>query len=205
MLICIDESGCPGFKLGKGSTPYFVVAMVIFRTFSDAENTANAIKQFKDETRFKDELKFNKTSEKIKKQFFERISSCAFEVMALVVDKERIYSQKLRNDNTCFYNFFLKSLLHYDSGVLTNASVKVDGSGDREFKQELHKYLKRNLSDGKISKFRFVDSKSDVLIQLSDMVSGAIYHSYRKDCNKTNQGEWRLSLRKQIRNVWDFK
>lgn len=205
MLICIDESGCPGFKLGKGSTPYFVISMVIFNTFQDAEDTAKAIQKFKYEIKFRDEFKFNKTCDKVKREFFNRVSQCRFQIMALVVDKEKIYSQKLRNDNTSFYNFFLKSLLHYDSGVLENASVKVDGSGDREFKQELYKYLKRNLGEGKISKFRFVDSKSDLLIQLSDMVSGAIYHSYRRDCAKMNQGEWRHALRRHIQNVWDFK
>ena len=30
MLVLIDESGDPGFKLTKGSTQHFVAAMVIF-------------------------------------------------------------------------------------------------------------------------------------------------------------------------------
>jgi hypothetical protein len=32
VLVFIDESGDPGFKLERGSSPVFVVAMVIFQT-----------------------------------------------------------------------------------------------------------------------------------------------------------------------------
>lgn len=37
MLVLIDESGCAGFKLKKGSSPYFVVAMVVFKNLLEAE------------------------------------------------------------------------------------------------------------------------------------------------------------------------
>jgi hypothetical protein len=30
MLVFIDDSGDPGFKLDRGSTPFFVIALVIF-------------------------------------------------------------------------------------------------------------------------------------------------------------------------------
>lgn len=205
MLIFIDESGCPGFKLGKGSTPYFVVAMVIFHQASDAESTASTIQALKEKLKLKSEFKFNKSSNTIKDHFFEAIANCPFSVRAIVVDKSNVYSSRLRADDESFYNFFLKSLLAYDNGVLNNAAIKVDGSGDREFKQALAKYLKNNLPTGKIASFRFVDSNKNVLIQLADMVSGAIYRSYRNDSNKDTQNRWRRSLRRQLDNVWEFK
>ena len=37
MLVFIDESGDPGFKVEKGSTPVFAVAMVIFANGHAAE------------------------------------------------------------------------------------------------------------------------------------------------------------------------
>lgn len=37
MLVLIDESGDPGFKLVRGSSSHFVVAMVVFDDFTDAE------------------------------------------------------------------------------------------------------------------------------------------------------------------------
>ena len=45
MLVLIDESGDPGFKLAKGSTPYFVVAMVLFQDLDQAERASIAIGQ----------------------------------------------------------------------------------------------------------------------------------------------------------------
>ncbi len=33
MLVLIDESGCAGFKIAKGSTRHFVVAMVTFTDY----------------------------------------------------------------------------------------------------------------------------------------------------------------------------
>jgi len=205
MLIFIDESGCPGFKLGKGSTPFFVVSMIRFLTTQDAEDTAKVIKEIKDKIQLRGEFKFNKTSDKNKQIVFEAISCCSFEIMAIVVDKHNIYSPKLRSDNETFYNFFLKSLLAYDKGFLDEASIKVDGSGDREFKTQLLNYIRRELKPGKIKSLKFVDSQQNVLIQLADMVSGALYKSYRTDCTKTNRNQWRLLLRKQTKNVWDFK
>ena len=43
MLVLIDESGCPGFKLTKGSTPYFIVGMIIFEDFTQAEFVSKSI------------------------------------------------------------------------------------------------------------------------------------------------------------------
>ena len=38
MLVFIDESGDPGFKIEKGSSPVFVTAMVIFDEVGDYRN-----------------------------------------------------------------------------------------------------------------------------------------------------------------------
>jgi len=44
MLVFIDESGCTGFKLNKGSSSHFVIAMVIFNDHKQAELTSQAIR-----------------------------------------------------------------------------------------------------------------------------------------------------------------
>ena len=43
MLVLIDESGDPGFKLVRGSSSHFVIAMVVFDDFAEAERTSAAI------------------------------------------------------------------------------------------------------------------------------------------------------------------
>ena len=43
MLVFVDDSGDPGFKIGKGSSPVFVISCVIFDDDLEAEKTADEI------------------------------------------------------------------------------------------------------------------------------------------------------------------
>jgi hypothetical protein len=76
------------------------------------------------------------------------------------------------NAEGVFYSFFVKSMLRFDGGLLENARTDVDGSGDRSFRQELQAYL-----------------RSDRLLQLADMCTGAIARSYHLD--RDEQFRWR--------------
>lgn len=203
MLVLIDESGDPGFKIARGSTPHFVVAMVIFRDFKQAEAASKAIGTARVQLRVKPEFKFNKCSHPARDGFFEAIHPYSFAVRALVVDKARIYSDNLREDKERFYNYFVKLLLEHDNGVLQGARIKIDGSGDREFKQELEKYLRQQCQAGKIASVKFSESHRDNLIQLADMAAGAIARSYRNDDRK-HADRWRKMLARKIEDVWDF-
>lgn len=205
MLVLIDESGCPGFKLTKGSTPYFVVSMVIFKDFKQAEDAGKTIEELRQTLSVNPEFKFSKTHPTVKDKFFEEMCHYDFEIRALVVDKRNVYSQKLRNDTDSFYNYFVKMLMQYDDDVLQDASIKIDGSGDKEFKKALTSYLRQRIGEHKIKKFKFTDSRKDNLIQLADMVVGAIARSYsdsRKDANR-----WLDVLKRKgkIKDIWDFK
>lgn len=204
MLVLIDESGDAGFKLARGSTPHFVVAMVVFQDFKEAERTSAIIEAARISLRIQPEFKFNKCSAKVKDGFFAAVAGCKFAVHALVVDKSTIYSDYLRENKGQFYNFFVKSLLKHDGGTLTGARVKIDGSGDREFKRELGAYLKREAGEGKIASVKFAESHRDNLIQLADMVVGAIARSYREG-DRNEHDRWRTMLRSKIQNIWDFR
>lgn len=204
MLIFIDESGDPGFKLAKGSTSHFVIVMVIFDNNSDAESTAAVIKQAYFDLGVKPEFKFSKSRDLVKDEFFNRIRNCKFRVRALVVDKEKIYSKNLRENDEKFYNYFIKLLIDCHELTLNNANIKIDGSGDREFKKELNRYLRAQINQNLTFKIKFVDSQKDYLIQLADMVAGAIARSYPNSVRQ-EKNSWRKSLGKKIENVWDFK
>lgn len=204
MLVLIDESGDAGFKIAKGSTPHFVVAMVIFRDFKQAEQASKAIGEARERLRVKPEFKFNKSSHPVRDAFFEAVRPFHFTVRAVVVHKNRIYSENLRDNKERFYNYFVQLLLKHDNAVLQNARVKIDGSGDREFKQELERYLKQQVQSGKIVSVKFAESHRDNLIQLADMAAGAIARSYRDDDRK-HADRWRKMLAGKTEDVWDFK
>lgn len=206
MLVLIDESGDPGFKLARGSSSHFVVAMVIFDDYAEAERTGAAIHELRARLHVKSEFKFSKSHDNVRDAFFECVCAHRFKVRALVVDKSAVYSGELRARKMSFYNYFVKLLLQHDNGALCNARIKIDGSGDRSFRNELNSYLRRQLAADKIRSVKFADSSRDSLVQLADMVAGAILRSYRTEDRK-NANRWRqmLTRKGKIGDVWDFR
>lgn len=203
MLVFIDESGDPGFKVDKGATPIFVAAMVIFNSDEEARRTQEVIERSEARRLHKPEFKFSKCSDDIRDAFCAAVVSCPFLIRAIVVRKELIYSNRLKADKERFYDFFVRQMMTWDGGTLNNARVVIDGSGDREFRQNLNAGLRGKLGQGIIRDVRFKDSRHDVLVQLADMCAGAIARSYRK--GRDNPNRWRAMLRPRINDVWDFR
>jgi hypothetical protein len=203
MLVFIDESGDPGFKVDRGSSPVFAAAMVVFPDRAAALHTDRVIAQALDELRAYPEFKFNRCSDERRDAFFDRVLQCNFCVRAIVVQKDVIYSDRLKGEKEEFYRYFVKSMVKFDDGLLANAKVIIDGSGERIFRQDLERSLKR-YSDGAVKSVKFADSRKDRLVQLADMTVGAIARSYRADDRK-NAGRWRRQLAPKIENVWDFQ
>ena len=148
MLVFIDDSGDPGFKLDKGSSLIFVISCVIFDDELEAEKTAVAIKEFRRRIRFPDdvEFKFNKSSKKTREKFLEAINSFHFKVRSLVIQKDVIKSEELKGNKNSFYSYAIKLLLQHSDGSILNAKVRVDGSGDRIFRKSFVAYLRKQLN-----------------------------------------------------------
>ncbi len=204
MLVFIDESGDPGFKIEKGSSPVFVLSMVIFDNDDAASAATAAIKAATIAQRVRPEWKFSKCDNDRRDAFFEAIAGLSFQTRAVVVEKSRIHSHTLQTKPRQFYSYFTRLMMKHDGGALRDAKVIIDGSGDRQFKQALQSYLKRELDDGALRKIAFKDSMRDPLLQLADMTAGAIARSYS---DRSNARRWRsvLSRNRQIGDVWDFR
>lgn len=204
MLVFIDESGDPGFQVAKGSSPVFVMAMVMFADGDAARRTGQAIEAVRTECGLTTEFKFNKSRDVVRDAFFQGVSASPFRVRAIVVEKARIRSARLRETKEEFYRFFLKTMVKFDNGRLAGARVVIDGSGDRTFKRDLAQHLRRHAGEGAIKSVSFKDSKNDGLVQLADMCAGAVARSYRGEDRK-EAGRWRTMLRPKLDDVWDFR
>ena len=208
MLVFIDDSGDPGFKLQKGSSLIFVICCVIFVDELEAEKVAIAIKELRRKLKFPDdvEFKFNKSSKKVKIEFLETIKSYKFKARCLVIQKDIIRSDELKKNKNSFYSYAIKMLLKHSSGSILNAKIRIDGSGDRTFRRNFISYLRKQLnSDQKriMDECKLLDSKQNVLIQLADMIAGSIYRSYQVE--KTDHLIYKRIIQKCIEDEWKFK
>ena len=181
-LIFIDDSGDPGFKFNRGSSRYFVIACVIFDSKISAEYTSASIKMLKEQMGWKQEreFKFHRANDEQKKLFFSTIKKHEFKICALVVDKSKIVEPDLKKSES-FYSYVIKKVLdNYKNMKL--ARVCLDGSGNKNFRKKSTAYIRKtiNKNNRRMVEFRLVDSRSDVLIQLADMIAGAINAKYDK-------------------------
>ena len=193
MLLFIDESGDCGLKLNAGSSKYFTLALVAFRTHEDALAADDRISLLRREQRLPDnfEFHFNKLNFAYRRMFLAAIAPSNFFYFAVVMDKANFAGRELQ---------FKESLYQYACGLifeeakshLTDAVVVIDESGSKNFKSELKRYLVRRLRDdsGKcfIKKVRAQDSSKNNLVQLADMIVGAVARSFT---GKKDAGEYR--------------
>src|SRR3989338_1319644 len=137
MLVFIDDSGDPGFKIDKGSSEYFIIACVVFHDDLEALKVKVAIKELKRELKFPDELefKFSKSSSATKEAFLHKINKYNFTVRAIVINKQLIKSDELKNNKNSFYSYIIKLVLEHSDNCILDAKIRIDGSGDRIFRK----------------------------------------------------------------------
>lgn len=206
MVVFIDDSGDPGFKVEKGSSKIFVITLVIFDDELEAEKTSVAIKELRRKLKVSDyyEFKFNKTNRKFRNAFIDVVRKFNFSIRAIVVKKELIQSPRLRSYKEDFYNYIIMQVLKQSKSI-KKAKLRFDKRGERAIRNSLRAYLSRELDNKTKRIFRdlkFVDSRQNTLIQLADMVAGSIFCAYTgKD--KTYLEKLRNS--KRIDDIWEFK
>lgn len=146
MLVFIDESGDTGRKIDKGSSKYFVIALVTFEDNEEAVACDQRIHLLRKELRLPEnyEFKFSKLRKEQREAFLRAVNPYSFFYFGIVINKD---------------------------------PKKLYGSGSREFKRQFQSYLKKKVGTV-IKKVKIQSSHSNNLIQLADMVVGAIHRGY---------------------------
>ena len=197
MIIAVDDSGDPGFKLGKGSSEYFVIAAIFFDDDLDAEEAALNIKRLRKSLHWNPshEFKFRKSSAEIKRLFFEVIAPLNFRAAISIVDKRHFADKTLQRETSKFYNtIILRTLL--TNGQFSRAHIYIDGEGGNDYRRKVKTFFRQNLPRNAIRVLTYRDSKQDNLIQIADMVAGAALRSVSH--RKTNQFDYLKLIRKHI-------
>ena len=202
MLVFIDESGDAGFKLSSGSSPLFVVGMVVFKTDLAAQQAVARIEGIAQRVGHKSEFKFSSCRNDVRDVFFREMAKEDFEVRALIVEKSTAPMTNRRALADQFYRRFIQLLLRQQDEFLQDAKIVLDGKGSRDFKSALQSEIRGLMPAGAVASLRLKDSKSDRLVQLADMCVGAIYRSHR--CDKKQETKWFENIRPRIVKLHKF-
>lgn len=181
----MDESGDTGFKLDKISSRYFVLTAVIFDSIEEAEKANEAVKEVRKELKRSESLEFKfstGTNDYAKELFLRKLSKCNFRYRSVVIDKQ-ILIKREPNPKDSIYMLVADQLFLRAKSRIKNATVFVDLI-TKSFMQDFNKYLRTRLNtdlEKLIGEIKHRKSKGNNLLQLADMVCGAIYRKYNRD------------------------
>lgn len=206
MLVFIDESGDTGLNIQQGATKKFIIIMVIFEENDEALSCDQRISLLKKELRFGDnfEFHFHKNSDRVRDVFFRAILPYQFFYYGIVINKPKLFGEGFKNKES-FYKYACGLLFENAEDKLEQAIVVIDESGRKLFKYQLAKYLKSKVNSSNkncIKKVKMQNSKSNNLLQLADMIAGAISRSL--DGNKKNKNIFReiIKAREIYVQIW---
>lgn len=196
-----DESGDASINFEKGASRYFVIAVVATQS---PESLRSFLENLRHDLRLaiQYEFGFHKlASVKLRDKIFSALSTADFEAWAIIVDKT-ILNEEIRSMNGLErYLFFIAELIKMiPLEKRAGGTLILDefGSPDKT-KDELKRILKaRNIPHG----FRRISirrSKSEPLIQVADLVAGAIWR--RDTTNDTGAYEM---IERKIRKIVNY-
>lgn len=179
MLITIDDSGGPGLKPGKGVTSYFAIAAIYFSTDSDAEKTKRKIQKLKSDLHWlnRREFKFRKDRPETKRLFFEAVKRERFSASVVLLNKSELDERKYAKDSSKLYNTAILRAIQGLGVELDQAHIYIDGENGNDYRKRAKTFFRKNLPSGAIKELSYVDSVDDPLIQLADMVVGAVRYT----------------------------
>jgi len=205
MLVFVDESGDSGMRNKPGSSALFIITAILFDANDSADACDATIARVRRELRMNPmaEFHFNKCRNDLRTYFLEAVSAMDFRYISLVLEKAKLYSPEFIHKDA-LYKFATQALFENAKPYLNNATITLDRSGDREFTRELGSYLKEKINSEEqiIRKVKSEPSHANNLLQLADMVCGAVARSYRRDKEDSTIFRRMLSHRELSVQAW---
>lgn len=187
-----------------GTSPFFVVTAIIFEENDEALACDHAIARYRESLGWRGEFHFSKMDRTHRIDFLTQIACHEFVYLACVFNKSKLTGPGFRFPNS-FNKYAVNLTFQNAKPYLSNATVVIDGKGERRFRQTMEKYLKARINDdGRriIEKVKLEASHGNNLLQLADMVCGAVAQAFNP--NRPGGREYRklISHRELRTQVW---
>ncbi|MHB8777728.1 MAG: DUF3800 domain-containing protein [Anaerolineales bacterium] len=181
-----DESGDVSFNFGKGASRYFVMAVI---ATTKPENLRQSLAEVRLEFRLPAAYEFsfnNISSVPLRQRVFQVLQNADFEAWALVVDKTRLSMPFRVMRRLDFYLFCITELLQtIPAEQREKATLILDEfGGEPDLSLEFRRYMKRRNIPRHFSRVLTKRSKSEPLIQVADLVAGAVL---RRDAQRDSE------------------
>lgn len=200
----IDESGCFGFDFSnKGTSRYYIISAVIIKN-DDIESIQKCVDNIRKKYFGTGEMKSSSIENRKRLNIIAEILPLNFKIFLLVADKQAFHDQKpLKEYKKSFIKYLHKVL--YDCMYKLYPKLKIieDETGSKEFQKGFKKYIENQRKELNLFDeydFDFIDSRSNSLVQLADIISGSIAKAYTDLC-ATN---YREILRGKILHIENF-
>lgn len=168
-----DEAGDVGFRFGRGSSDFFVFALVFTE---DPERLREQLIALKKKLKMKDEeeFKFFKMSNSRRAEFFKELYSIKYVVRAIAVDKRSLGQQWKVLDKSVFLSEVVSNLANSVGEAIMKNCILVLDEFDEAGRAELRIRQKLRAIGAPAQRVNARSSRSEVLIQMADMCAGAI-------------------------------
>jgi hypothetical protein len=173
-----DESGDVSFNFKKGASRNFVVAMVATSVPDSLRNKLAEVRQSSG-LPASYEFKFHDlTSTALRKRTYAAIAEADFESWALIADKTSLPDTFRLFSSLDFYLYFVTELIRLiPAEKRKDATLILDEFGSAErMPGEIRRVLKARGIVGHFKRLLIKRSRSEPLIQVADLIAGAIFH-----------------------------
>jgi hypothetical protein len=176
-----DETGEAGLRFDRGSSAFFVAGLVLT---NQPEALRQYVSDFQEELRLKatGELSFHRSPDKNRRAFLSGLLAFDVTIRALVVNKVSLSAELKKLDRAEFYVWAFGDLLAHTLTELDTATVVLDEFGRQAATvRALKRVLRQTFSEATlrqhVRQLRSRRSQSEPLLQIADMITGAIYRS----------------------------
>jgi hypothetical protein len=181
-----DEAGDASWNFGKGASRYFVVAVIATQ---DADGLRSVLVNLRKRENFADSFEFHfnaLASEKLRQKTLAALREAEFLAWAMIVDKTTVPLPLRAISGMDFYLYFVTELIDRIPIEMRNKGTLIlDEFGSANVALvKLKRMLKVRGIRHEFSRIFFRRSRSEDLIQVADLVAGAIL---RRDAKRDSQ------------------